>query len=493
MNRNDEFNDFMKELDAGVPEIGESIKKGRRRKARKQFLYQPLMGMAAVFLMFVLSVNLCAPVAKAFSNVPLLKELTKAVTFSESLRDAIENDYVQDVYMKQTKDGVTVEIVSVIVDQDKLSVFYRFASKKYEGLQANCTVLDEKGEDTLGYTPYESSDFDRPNEEIRCISTDMLTVNMTDGIFMDAMPEKVRFHMVVWDRDASEKEFLVKGFSGGNYVYSQKKEAEKYYITEFDFALDLDPDNLPKPISYEVNQTMEIEGQKLTVTDVLVYPTFMRVNVKESLENTMSLSFMNFYVETETGERFYNFLGGFSSNPVEKDIPRFHYFDTESTYFTNAESLKLVVTSVDWKEPGKERTYVNISTGEVSGLPEYVTMEKIVRMDETIYLRFKQQYVGMEDSRSGEVIQRRISAEPFTQNYFVEDEEYRATYSGESDKETEWTAVYSGLPEWDENQKIADICEFEFCLKGYPYEEIWLENWYSESWRGEEEVVVVIK
>ena len=39
MNRNDEFTELMKELDEGVPEIGESIKKGSRRKARKQFLY----------------------------------------------------------------------------------------------------------------------------------------------------------------------------------------------------------------------------------------------------------------------------------------------------------------------------------------------------------------------------------------------------------------------------------------------------------------------
>lgn len=114
MNRNDEF---MKELDAGVPEIGDSIKKRCRRKARKQFLYQPLMGMAAVFLMFVLSVNLCAPVAKAFSNVPFLKEMTKAVAFSKSLKSALENDYVQGVYLTQTKDGVTIEITSMIVDK----------------------------------------------------------------------------------------------------------------------------------------------------------------------------------------------------------------------------------------------------------------------------------------------------------------------------------------------------------------------------------------
>ena len=91
MNRNDEFTEWMKELDGQIPEVGESIRKGSRRKARKKFLYQPLMGLVAVFMLFVLSVNLCAPVAYACSKVPVLKELAKAVTFSKSLSVPVKN------------------------------------------------------------------------------------------------------------------------------------------------------------------------------------------------------------------------------------------------------------------------------------------------------------------------------------------------------------------------------------------------------------------
>ena len=143
MNRNDEFTEFMKELDGGVPEIGESIKRGSRRKARKKFLYQPLMSLAALFAVFVLAVNLCAPVAKACANIPFLKELTKAVAFSKSLRTALENDYIQEVNLSQTKDGVTVEITSMIVDHRKLTVFYRLESEQYDRLQTNCIVPDD--------------------------------------------------------------------------------------------------------------------------------------------------------------------------------------------------------------------------------------------------------------------------------------------------------------------------------------------------------------
>ena len=163
MNRNEEFTELMKELEEGVPEIGDSIKKGSRRKARKHFLYQPLMGLAAVFMLFVLSVNLCTPVAEAFSKVPVLKDLTKAVAISRSVKEAIENNYIQEMELTQTKDGVTVEIVSAVVDQGKLSVFYRFESETYKELTANCTVYDESGKNELGITDYEMTDWNTPN------------------------------------------------------------------------------------------------------------------------------------------------------------------------------------------------------------------------------------------------------------------------------------------------------------------------------------------
>ncbi len=344
MNRNDEFTEFMKELDQSVPEVSESIKKGSRRKARKQFLYQPLMGLAAMFMLFVLSVNLCAPVAMAFSNVPVLKDLTKAVVFSKSLRDAIENEYVQGVDLKQTKNGVTVEIVSMVVDQERLTVFYRFESDKYKHLISNSKVLDEHGEDQFGMTENEMSHYDCPNEEIRSVSTSHLLLNTTDRVWMDSMPEKVVFRMVVWDRQL---------YGDNNYLPDEIIQKGSEHIMTFDFLLDLSPENMAQPVVYEVNQAMEIEGSKLTVNDILVYPTFMRVYVEDSVENASPLRDLHFYVENEDGERFYNIEGMSQMIPMDSDEPVVFEFDTESPYFTESESLKMVVTGAEWMEQEK--------------------------------------------------------------------------------------------------------------------------------------------
>ncbi len=486
MNRNDEFTELMKELDQSVPEVSESIQRGSRRKARKQFLYQPLMGLAAVFMLFVLSVNISAPVAKAFSNVPFLKDLTKSVIFSKSLRDAIENDYVQNVGMKQTKNGVTVEIVSMVVDQENLTVFYRFESDKYKHLIANSKVLDERGEDEFGYTENEMSSYDCPNEEIRSVSAHLLLLNMTDNTGLESMPEKVTFRMTVWDRQI---------LGNNNYLSDEILQKGSEHIITFDFLLDLSLENMPQPVIYEVNQTIEIEESKVTVKEIHVYPTFMWVTVEDSVDNVASLGDLHFYVENEDRERFYNFGGASWTIPTDTNTPVLIRFEAESPYFTDSESLKLVVSGAEWMEPEKECTSVNLKTGEVKNLPEYATIKEITELNGKTYLKFSQQCVAMEDERTGERIDRRLSSDPFTREYYDgEGKLHGRIYVGQDTKEElDWNVKWYGSMEYDENGNLTGIYNCTLELEDYPYEEIRLVNFYSDAWRAEEEVSLVIK
>jgi len=496
MNRNDEFTELMKELDEGVPEIGESIKKGSRRKARKQFLYQPLMGLAAVFMLFVLSVNLCTPVAMAFSKVPVLKDLTKAVAISRSVKEAIENNYIQEMELTQTKDGVTVEIVSAVVDQGKLSVFYRFESETYKDLTANCTVYDESGKNELGITDYEMTDWNTPNEEIRCVNTEHLTFNVTEKIVLESMPEKVQFHMVVWDREAYGKDYTAKVAAGGAQVYDQSEGAEKYCIAEFDFLLDLTLENMPEAVTYEVNQELEIEGSKYTVTNVQVYPTYMRIGVKVDPENTLLLENIVFYVETEDGEHYYSEMCPIMQERIDEDTPYIYYFDAESPYFSEAESLKLVVTGVVWSDPEKDRAWINLVTGETSNLPENVSLKQIYEQDGTTYIRFEQQceYRRIMQNEEGVPETIVLSLNPFLRTYYDGDgNEHKLKVYGFAEKDAD--VEMPGELVYDENGAPTNIMKREIRLNNYSYDEIYLTNGYTDEWKAEdaEEVSIAIK
>lgn len=439
MNRNEEFTEFMKELDGAVPEIGDSIKKGMRRKARKQFLYQPLLGLAAMFVCFVLSVNFCAPVAEACAKIPVLRELAEAVRFSKSLSTAVENEYVQEMNLKQTKGKITVEIPYLIVDQKQLNVFYRFESETYEGLDAFCDLLDENGEEMTGYSLC-GGNYGLANEELHQAGIDFSNRDV---------PGKLLFRMEL-------------------YAYDEMGNRSDC-LDVFEFLLEFDPTFTEQGETYPVNQSFVIDGQTLTVTEIEVYPTHMRINVTDAPENTAWFKGLKFYVENEDGERFFNNVNGMVSFGSAQKGDEVSYF-AESPHFYEAEHLKMVVTGADWLEKGKEETWVNIRTGETGPLPENTRLKGIERdRNGRLKLVFEQAHIGGESYRSA------FGHQGYDENGNL----YNILVMMDVD---------THLEEGEEG-----LVTTGYVFEEFPYEEVRLELQYSECCRLEKEIIVELK
>ncbi len=439
MNRNDEFTELMRELDESVPEVRESIQRGSRRKARKQFLYQPLMSLVAVFAVFVLSVNFCAPVAEACAKVPFLRELAEAVKFSKSLSTAVDNEYVQEMNLKQTKGDVTVEIPYLIVDRKQVNVFYRFESETYACLDAYCDLLDENGEEMNGYSVL-GAEHGLANEELRHASIDFSNRDV---------PGKLNLRMEI-------------------YAYEEEGNRSEC-IDVFVFLLEFDPTFTEQGKKYPVNQSFIIDGQTLTVTEIEVYPTHMRINVTDAPENTAWFKGLEFYVENGEGESFSNNANGMLSfgSSQEDDVVSYY---AESPYFYEAEHLKMVITGVDWLEKGMEETWVDLKAGETGPLPEDTVLKEIQRTDDgRVKLIFEQSHIGGNSYGA-------------SLGYFGYDTDgnlYSFTVMMDGD---------TGL-EIGEEGRIS----VGYLLDEYPHEKIRMELQYSERCRLEQEVVVNLK
>ena len=472
MNRNDEFTEWMKELEESVPEVDASIKRGCRRKLRKQLLYQPLMSLAALFAVFVLAVNLCAPVAKACANIPFLKELTKAVAFSKSLRTALENDYIQEVNLSQTKDGVTVEITSMMVDHRKLTVFYRVESEQYDRLQINCIVPDD-WENGRSYGANISNFYNwnagESTGEIQYVAIDFFTEEQP--------PELLPFHMTVWNDDAYLEDVQAGVVQKGDDAMGWDEQACKYAIAEFEFTLEPDWTKIPEAKEYKVNQEIELDGQKFTIRNIEVYPTYMDVNIEAAEENTAFPTYLHFYAENEKGELFRDgCVGGCNSGRLTREFS----VRAESAYFYEGKIARLVITGAEWLEQGKERAYINLNTGETKNLPENDTLKGIRKEGETVYLDFEQKYMLRMDEETGDPFGKTFAICPPVLYYDAEDK------------------ICIGEIRWnwelDENGNLlGESGEYEWTLKEYPYEEVWLENFYSSSWQADKEISLKIK
>ena len=135
MNRMEEYQALRATAEQPAAGLEDTLTRARKRlRRRRAMVLRPLTGLAACFAVFVVLVNFCAPVAYACSKVPGLRELAEAVTFSRSLTDAVNNEYVQPIDLKQTQNGITASVEYLIVDQKQVNVFYRLDSKKYESL-----------------------------------------------------------------------------------------------------------------------------------------------------------------------------------------------------------------------------------------------------------------------------------------------------------------------------------------------------------------------
>ena len=95
MNRNEEYQALLQELEATPPALdgtAERALRRRRRDRRLRLFGVPAGSLAACFIAFVLLVNLFPPFARACGNVPVLRALAQAVAWSPSLSAAVEND-----------------------------------------------------------------------------------------------------------------------------------------------------------------------------------------------------------------------------------------------------------------------------------------------------------------------------------------------------------------------------------------------------------------
>ena len=459
MNRNNEFEAMIEELNQPAPGLETTLDRAYRKKRKRttQLIIRPVAGFAVCFAIFVLLVNFCAPVAYACSQIPVLKELAEAVTFSRSLTDAVENEYVQPMDLSQTENDITAEIAYLIVDQKQVNVFYRLDSDKYVSLEADPEVLNSDGVRPAS-CGYSSTGFGAENGELRCLSVDFVDDNVPGSlrIKLDVYTNGIRQENVAPDHPVEE-------------IYSVNPYKEPDYLAKFDFLLEFDPKFTAAGKVFPVNQTVILEGQAITISDIEVYPTHMRVDIEESADNTAWMKGLEFYIETDWGMKFDAVSSGIISTG-SGDSPSMVSYRADSTYFYEADHLKLVITGAKWLRKDMETTYLNLVTGEHGELPEGAEFDSARKQGSGWVVKFRAAYD--EDEPMYQLFGNLF--------YDADGNEYEIN---------QWSSRY-GDP--DEEGNITYFYD-EVPLLHFTGEEVWLTPHYSHNWVAEDLIVITIQ
>ncbi len=363
MNRKEEYDALMQELESVPTRLNYTVTraraKSRRRKVRR-CVWAPVSTLSAVCVAFMLLVNLSAPFAMACSKVPFLRDLAKAVSFSPSLSAAVENRWVQIIDQTDTDGDYTMTVECVMLDQKQLNVFYSVEGMDPEKhYQPRVDVLSGSGMEMTGFSVI-MPDVNRV-EELSNFSIDFTGE--------EDMPQELLLNVKLIEFDP----------------YSEYEAA----VGTFDFLLHFDPEFTAAGRTVEVNEWIELDGQRICLTTVEIYPTHVRVNFDSDPANTHWLRRLKLYAEDETCVRYDAGSPSGISATGNPNTPDMTSFRLNSNYFSEAEHLTIYLTGAEWLAKEDVWTWVDLATGETGFLPEKTTWMGYDRDETTLYLKFR--------------------------------------------------------------------------------------------------------
>lgn len=387
-NRTEEYWALIGELAQPPRRLEGSVQRAWKRAHRAQLLHRlitPVATLASAAACFVLMVNAFPTFALACSAVPVIRELTAAVAFSPSLSAAVAHDYVQYIGQSQTMDGVTVNLEYAIVDRAEAIFFYSVDGGRF---YTSPGLIDLSGERISGYGV---SSFQNSREKQNDLSA--ITLDFTDG---NGLPDRFTMEMFFLPEEQQE----LTPAQAASPAYAAPPETSTDHRSDewgdpredpnvlcFTFDVTLDASRIAPPAVVPVNRWVELDGQRILVERLEYTPTRTVLYLDEDTANTAWLKSLRFWFEDEKGVPYEDIDGSLSATGQAGSGSRSYltyYF--QSFYYDRPQGLTLCVNQAEWLDKDESHVFVDLASGESTGLPEGAEIGEITRTGENVKL-----------------------------------------------------------------------------------------------------------
>lgn len=308
-----------------------------RKVQREKRTKKRMASVAIVFLCclsLLLSIRVSPTVASYVAKIPGLDAIVSAVVRDKGIKDIVEHKYYEEINKTQTKDGLSLTLQGVIADQSGFVLYYD-ADASFE-------------------LNLEEVQLFQGDDEIKCGCS--FTMGGGNQAFISSSVEYSFSEPMAY----TSRDFTAV------FRFKDKNQGEIEMTIPFSLQNEIAEEKV-----FIANRTVEVEGQKFTITKIRRTPLKLALDIEVDKANTMQiLALDDIAVVTESGERRESIRSSRSMNGDIRDGKYTLYL--QSNYFDNPQSLTVLIGAVQAVPKGEDFIEVDFGRQEVLSKPDFL-------------------------------------------------------------------------------------------------------------------------
>ncbi len=327
------------------------MSKGRAQKKKEKKRLFSSLAACLIFAALIISIRVSPVVADTLSKIPGLSYLVELISMDQGLKDAVENEFITPINQSKEQGGVKITLKDMIIDSSGGSIFYSIENTgdhKFLDVM-RIDVLDKNGEGIKAAYTYGmgSQDF-----SVHRIMEESLQMNFTEET---VIPEEFKIVIKIRERDTEYGE------------WERNDKDVLPYTWEFIVPIDKESFKDMEKI-YPVEDTISVQGQKITFEEIRVMPTRIAVQVAFDPENTMDiLGFEDLEVVDEKGNVRGSIMNGVTASHIS-DTQWILYL--QSNYFKDSKELYIRGSRLRAIEKNKRYIEIDLENKKMLKAPD---------------------------------------------------------------------------------------------------------------------------